>query len=58
MNERPGTADRKSWRHYLTIMPPSILISAIWIVFVVSVALLADVIAPYDYKRMDLLDRL
>ncbi len=58
MNERPGTADRKSWRHYLTIMPPSILISAIWIVFVVGVALLADVIAPYDYKRMDLLDRL
>jgi peptide/nickel transport system permease protein len=39
-------------------LPPSILISAIWIVFVVSVALLADVIAPYDYKRMDLLDRL
>lgn len=58
MNEHPNTADRKSWRGYLTIMPPSILISAIWIVFIVSVAVLADVIAPYDYKHMDLLDRL
>jgi peptide/nickel transport system permease protein len=58
MNEHPGTADRKSWRDYLTIMPPSILISAIWIVFIVSVAVLADVIAPYDYQHMDLLDRL
>jgi peptide/nickel transport system permease protein len=58
MNERPGTADRKLWRDYLTLMPPSILISAIWIVFMVGVAVLADVIAPYDYKHMDLLDRL
>jgi peptide/nickel transport system permease protein len=39
-------------------MPPSILISAIWIVFMILVAVLADVIAPYDYKHMDLLDRL
>ncbi len=58
MNEHRNTADRKTWRDYLTVMPPSILISAIWIVFIVAVAVLADVIAPYDYKHMDLLDRL
>ena len=58
MNERPKTANRKSWWYYPTAMPPSILISAIWIVFMVLVAVLADVIAPYDYKHMDLLDRL
>lgn len=58
MNEQPNTAQRKSWRDYVRAMPPSILISAIWIVFMVLVAVLADVIAPYDYKHMDLLDRL
>lgn len=58
MNEQPSTAERKSWRDYVRAMPPSILISAIWIVFMVLVAVLADVIAPYDYKHMDLLDRL
>lgn len=58
MNEQPNTAERKSWRDYVRAMPPSILISAIWIVFMVLVAVLADVIAPYDYKHMDLLDRL
>lgn len=58
MNERPKAANRKSWWYYPTAMPPSILISAIWIVFMVLVAVLADVIAPYDYKHMDLLDRL
>ena len=57
MNERPKAANRKSWWYYPTAMPPSILISAIWIVFMVLVAVLADVIAPYDYKHMDLLDR-
>ena len=39
-------------------MPTSILISTIWIVFMVFVALLADVITPYDFKYMDLLGRL
>ena len=58
MNEQPNTAERNSWRDYVRSMPPSILISALWIVFIVLVAVLADVIAPYDYKHMDLLDRL
>jgi peptide/nickel transport system permease protein len=58
MNDQPNTAERKSWRDYVRAMPPSILISALWIVFMVLVAVLADVIAPYDYKHMDLLDRL
>ena len=58
MNEQPNTAERKSWWDYVRAMPPSILISALWVVFMVLVALLADVIAPYDYKHMDLLDRL
>ena len=58
MNERPKAANRKSWWYYPTAMPPSILISAIWIVFMVLVAVLADVIAPYDYKHMAELDRL
>ncbi len=58
MNELPGSSKRKSWRDHLSAMPPSILISAIWIVIMVLVAILADVIAPYDYKHMDLLDRL
>ncbi|MEO1845851.1 MAG: ABC transporter permease [Pseudomonadota bacterium] len=58
MNEQPNTAEPKSWRDYVRAMPPSILISAMWIVFMVLVAVLADVIAPYDYKHMDLLDRL
>jgi peptide/nickel transport system permease protein len=58
MIEQPNTAERKTWRDYVRAMPPSILISALWIVFMVLVALLADVIAPYDYKHMDLLDRL
>jgi peptide/nickel transport system permease protein len=58
MIEQPNTAERKTWRDYVRAMPPSILISALWVVFMVLVALLADVIAPYDYKHMDLLDRL
>jgi len=58
MNDLPNPSKRKSWRDYLSAMPPSILISAIWIVIMVLVAILADVIAPYDYKHMDLLDRL
>ncbi|WP_424946284.1 ABC transporter permease [Candidatus Spongiihabitans sp.] len=58
MNEQANAATQKSWRYYLAAMPPSILISAIWIVFMILVAVLADVIAPYDYKHMDLLDRL
>ena len=58
MNQQPGPLERKSWVDYLRTMPPSILISTVWIVFVILVAVLADVIAPYDYKHMDLLDRL
>ena len=58
MNDLPNPSKRKSWLDYLSGMPPSILISAIWIVIMVLVAVLADVIAPYDYKHMDLLDRL
>lgn len=58
MNGQPNIADRKWWRDCLRAMPPSILISAVWIVFMILVAILADVIAPYDYKYMDLLDRL
>lgn len=58
MSEQSHTETRKSWLDFVATMPPSILISAIWVVFIVLVALLADVIAPYDYKSMDLLDRL
>ncbi len=58
MIEQPNAAEPKLWRDYLRAMPPSILISAIWIVFMILVAVLADVVAPYDYKHMDLLDRL
>jgi len=58
MNDLAGPSKRKSWLDHLSGMPPSILISAIWIVFMILVAVLADVIAPYDYKHMDLLDRL
>ena len=58
MNDLPNPSKRKSWLDHLSGMPPSILISAIWIVFMILVAVLADVIAPYDYKHMDLLDRL
>jgi len=58
MNDLPSPSKRKSWLDHLSGMPPSILISAIWIVFMILVAVLADVIAPYDYKHMDLLDRL
>ena len=58
MNDLAGPSKRKTWLDYLSAMPPSILISAIWIVFMILVAVLADVIAPYDYKHMDLLDRL
>ncbi len=58
MNELAGPSKRKTWLDYLSAMPPSLLISAIWIVIMVLVAVLADVIAPYDYKYMDLLDRL
>ncbi len=58
MSEQPIGAVRKTWKDYLSAMPPSILISAIWVLFMVLVALLADVISPYDFKYMDLLDRL
>ena len=58
MNDLAGPSKRKSLRDYLSAMPPSILISAIWIVIMILVAVLADVIAPYDYQHMDLLDRL
>ncbi len=58
MNDLPTPSKRKSWLDHLSGMPPSILISAIWIVLMILVAVLADVIAPYDYKHMDLLDRL
>ena len=58
MNDLPTPSKRKSWLDHLSGMPPSILIYAIWIVFMILVAVLADVIAPYDYKHMDLLDRL
>jgi peptide/nickel transport system permease protein len=58
MSEQSHVEARKSWLDFVATMPPSILISAIWVVFMVLVALLADVIAPYDYKSMDLLDRL
>ncbi len=58
MNDLPTPSKRKSWLDHLSGMPPSILISAIWIVIMILVAVLADVIAPYDYKHMDLLDRL
>ncbi len=58
MSEQPLGAKRKSWLDHLLAMPTTILISTIWIVFMVLVALLADVIAPYDFKYMDLLGRL
>ena len=58
MNQLPGPSKRKTWLDYLGAMPPSILISAIWIVIMILVAVLADVITPYDFKHMDLLDRL
>ena len=58
MNDLPTPSKRKSWLDHLSGMPPSILISAIWIVIMILVAVLADVIAPYDYQHMDLLDRL
>lgn len=58
MNEQLLGAKRKTWLDYLASMPPSILISTVWVVFMVLVALLADVIAPYDFKYMDLLGRL
>lgn len=58
MSEQFTTSERKSWLDYLALMPPSILISVLWVVFMILVAVLADVISPYDYKSMDLLDRL
>jgi peptide/nickel transport system permease protein len=58
MNELTGPSKRKTWLDYLSAMPPSILISAIWIIIMILVAVFADLIAPYDYKHMDLLDRL
>lgn len=58
MSDHLDYTKRKTWLDYLKLMPPSILVSVIWIVFVVIVALLADFVAPYDYKYMDLLDRL
>lgn len=58
MSELSHAEKRKTWLDYLTAMPPSIMISAVWVIFMVAVALLADVIAPYDYRHMDLLDRL
>ncbi len=58
MSEQPFGAKRKSWLDHLLAMPTTILISTIWIVFMVFVALLADVITPYDFKYMDLLGRL
>jgi peptide/nickel transport system permease protein len=58
MNDLQTPSKRKSWWEHLSAMPPSIQASAIWIVIMILVAILADVIAPYDYKHMDLLDRL
>jgi len=58
MSEQPLGAKRKTWLDHLFAMPTTILISTIWVVFMVVVALLADVIAPYDFKYMDLLGRL
>ena len=58
MNEQPLGVKRKTWWDHLSAMPATILISTIWVVFMVLVALLADVIAPYDFKYMDLLGRL
>ena len=58
MNEQPFGAKRNTWLDYLSAMPTTILISTIWVIFMVLVALLADVIAPYDFKYMDLLGRL
>ncbi len=58
MSDQPLGAKRKSWLDHLWAMPATILISTAWIVFMVLVALLADFIAPYDFKYMDLLGRL
>ena len=58
MNELPLGAKRKTLLDHLSGMPTTILISTIWVVFVVVVALLADFIAPYEFKYMDLLGRL
>ncbi|SDE15875.1 ABC transporter permease [Rhodospira trueperi] len=50
--------DRKTWRVDLGDMPPSVLVSAAWVSLMAVIALLADVVAPYDYQDMDLLGRL
>jgi len=58
MNEQPLSAKRKTWWDHVSSMPATILISTIWIIFMLLVALLADFITPYDFKYMDLLGRL
>lgn len=39
-------------------MPRLVLFSILWLVAMITIALLADVISPYDYMRMDLRARL
>jgi peptide/nickel transport system permease protein len=39
-------------------MPPMVLLSLAWLVLMIVVALLGDLIAPYDYQAIDLMARL
>lgn len=45
-------------RRFLSAYPPVVLLALFWIAAMVLVALFADVLRPYDFKALDLRDRL
>jgi peptide/nickel transport system permease protein len=51
-------AARGRLRRFLEAYPPIVLAGIAWIAAMLLVALLADLLAPYDYARMDLRARL
>ncbi len=51
-------AGRGRLRRFLEAYPPIVLAGIVWIAAMLLVALCADLLAPYDYARMDLRARL
>jgi peptide/nickel transport system permease protein len=50
---RDGQTDR-----VISTMPPMVRLSLAWLVLMIVVAILGDLIAPYDYQAIDLMARL
>lgn len=49
---------KTAWRAFFERFPPLVLLAMAWVLGMIAIALLADVLAPYDFKAVDLRARL